>query len=195
VDGWAADGSKGNGAAADPPVEVILLIDATNNSLTRVAFERDQIEKFLKQNGGHLAQPLTLMIFSEQGVKVGPKPSTDGNRLAQELDKSGATMHVIQRSGGYDAIERMGLSLKTLRSIAALEASKPGRKMLIWVGPGWPMLEGAGYRASDATQRGLFNTIVEMTRTLREARITLYNVNSLDPASPGMMRSSFYRAF
>jgi VWFA-related protein len=102
----AFDGSNGQGAD-EPPAEVILLIDATNNSLHNIAFERDQIEKFLRQNGGHLAQPLTLMIFSERGVQVGPQPSVDGNLVAQELDKSGATMHTVQRSGGYDAIERL----------------------------------------------------------------------------------------
>jgi VWFA-related protein len=189
----AADGSIGQGAA-EPPVEVILLIDATNNSLHNIAFERDQIAKFLRQNGGHLAQPLTLMIFSEQGgVQVGPQPSTDGNLVAQQLDKSGATMHTVQRSGGYDAIERVDLSLKTLRSIVAVEAPKPGRKMLIWIGPGWPMLQGPGYRASDDTQRALFNAVVETTRTLREARITLYNVNQLDPSSVGF--ADFYKNF
>ena len=191
----AVDGSTGNGTAADPPVEVILLIDATNNSLTRVAYERTDIERFLRQNGGHLVQPVSLMIFSEQGVKVQPQPSTDGNQLAQVLDKSGATMHVIQRSGGYDAIERVELSLKTLRSIVAVEASKPGRKMLIWIGPGWPMLEGQGYRASDATKRAQFNMIVDATRTLREARITMYSVNSFDPQSSGVLRAGFYKSF
>jgi len=85
--------------------------------------------------------------------------------------------------------------MKTLRSIAAVEAPKPGRKMLIWIGPGWPMLEGPGYRATDATQRSLFNAIVEMTRILREARITMYNIDPLDPESPGMMRTSYYKTF
>jgi VWFA-related protein len=200
----AVDGSTGqlagagNGRTADPadpPVEVILLLDATNNSLTRVAYERTEIERFLRQNGGHLEQPLSLMIFSERGVKVQPQPTTDGNQVAQVLNKAEATMHVVQRSGGYDAIERVELSLKTLRSIVAVEASKPGRKMLIWIGPGWPMLEGPGYRASDATKRALFNTIVDTSRTLREARITMYGVNSFDPQSPGMMRADFYKSF
>jgi VWFA-related protein len=191
----AVDGSAGKVGAGDPPVQVILLIDATNNSLHNLAFERSQIEKFLRQNGGHVAQPVTLEIFSEQGVQVQPQPSSDGNQMAQSLHKSGATMHVVQRGSGYDAIERVDLSLKTLQSIAAVEAPKPGRKMLIWIGPGWPMLEGPGYRASDATQRSLFNAIVETTRILREARITMYNVNPPDPESPATMRTSYYKTF
>src|SRR5258708_1893285 len=54
--GNGTNNGMGNGMGADPPVEVILLIDATNNSLTRVAQERTEIERFLRQNGGHLVQ-------------------------------------------------------------------------------------------------------------------------------------------
>jgi VWFA-related protein len=191
----AVNGVNGNGTAADPPVEVILLIDATNNSLRNIAYERSQVEGFLRQNGGHLAQPVTLMIFSERGVKVQPQPSTDGNLLAESLATSEATMHLVPRSGGYDAIERMGLSLKRLREIAAVETRKPGRKMLIWVGPGWSMLQSGAYQTSEAGQRNLFNAIVETTRELREARITLYSVNPLDPDSQARMGPNYYKSF
>ena len=175
------NGVTGNGTAADPPVEVILLIDATNNSLHKVAYERSQIEGFLRQNGGRLTQPVSLMIFSERGVKAQPQASSDGNQLAEVLEKAASTMHVIPMSGGYDAIERLEQSLRTLRTIAAAEGTKPGRKMLIWIGPGWPMLEGPGYRPSDSAQRRVFNIIVETTRALREARITMYSINPVDP--------------
>lgn len=189
------NGVTGNGTAADPPVEVILLIDATNNSLRNIAYERSQVEAFLRQNGGHLAQPVTLMIFSEQGVKVQPKSSTDGNLIADSLATSEATMHLVPRSGGYDAIERMGLSLKTLRQIAAAETRKPGRKMLIWVGPGWPMLQSGAYQTSEAGQRNVFNGIVETTRELREARITMYSVNPFDPNLQTRMGPDYYKSF
>jgi hypothetical protein len=58
----AVDGTSGDGTAADPPVQVILLIDMANNLLHNVAYERYQIDKFLKQNGGKLVQPVTVMI-------------------------------------------------------------------------------------------------------------------------------------
>jgi hypothetical protein len=49
-----------------------------------VARERFQLGKFLKQNGGKLAQPVSLMVFSDQGVKAQPQPSTDGNMLIND---------------------------------------------------------------------------------------------------------------
>jgi VWFA-related protein len=191
----AVDGSTGNGTADDPPVEVILLIDMANNRLGNVAYERFQLDKFLKQNGGKLAQPVSLMVFSDQGVKAQPRPSTDGNLLANSLANVESSIHTIPMTGGYDAIERMQLSLNTLRMIVQAEAAKPGRKLLLWIGPGWPMLENPGYTDSDAVRRSRFNVIVDLTQQLREARMTIYNINALDPGSRGVMRVDYYKNF
>jgi VWFA-related protein len=185
------DGSTGNGTPDDPPVEIILLIDATNNSLTDVAYERAQIEKFLRQDGGHLKQPVTLILFSEYEMRVLLQHSTDGNLLAETLEKAGSTLHVIRRSGGYDAIERVELSLNTLQQIANQEdtETKPGRKMLIWIGPGTPMLEGPGYEAlSDTTQHQIFGYIVDTTQELQDSRITLYAVGMTNDAYESFLK-------
>jgi VWFA-related protein len=193
--GNGTNDGMGNGIGADLPVEVILLIDATNNSLQNIVYERSQVATFLRQNGGHLAQPVTLMIFSEQGVKLQPRASTDGNMLADWLDKSESTFHTVPRSGGYDAIERRTLSMKTLRSIAEAETPKPGRKMLLWIGPGWPMLQSSAYLMSATMQRNLFNVIIDTSRALREARITMYLVNPMDPQNLARVAPDYYKGF
>jgi VWFA-related protein len=191
----AVDGTTGDGTAADPPVQVILLIDMANNLLHNVAYERYQIDKFLKQNGGKLVQPVTLMVLSDQGVQAQPQPSRDGNGVAGGLDRIENSIHTIPVAGGYDAIERMELSLKALRQIVEVEGQRPGKKLLIWIGPGWPMLENPGYVASDKDRRGQFNAIVELTQQLRESRVTLYSINAIDPGSPAQMRSDYYKNF
>jgi VWFA-related protein len=191
----AVDGTTGDGTAVNPPVQVILLIDMANNLLHNVAYERYQIDKFLKQNGGKLVQPVTVMILSDQGVKAQPQPSMDGNGVAGDLDRIETSIHTIPVAGGYDAIERMELSLRALRQIVGVEGQKPGRKLLIWIGPGWPMLENPGYVESDKDRRGQFSAIVELTQQLREARVTLYSINAVDPGSPAQMRSDYYKNF
>lgn len=191
----AVEGSANSNTENEPPVEVILLIDEANNHLRNIGYERYQIDKFLKQNGGRLAQPTTLMIFTDRGVQTQPQPATDGNAIAQAFDRQSMSMHTIPLAGGYDALERLELSLKTLRMIATAEQPKPGRKLLIWIGPGWPMLEGPGYRQSDRSQRSGFNVIVETSQMLREARVTLYSINAFDPGSGQQMRMDFYKSF
>jgi VWFA-related protein len=191
----AVDGTTGDGTAAEPPVQVILLIDMANNLLHNVAYQRYQIDKFLKQNGGKLVQPVTLMVLSDQGVQAQPQPSLDGNGVAGGLDRIENSIHTIPVAGGYDAIERMELSLKALRQIVEVEGQRPGRKLLIWIGPGWPMLENPGYVESDKDRRGQFSAIVELTQQLRESRVTLYSINAIDPGSPAQMRSDYYKNF
>jgi VWFA-related protein len=191
----AVGGTTGDGTAADPPVEVILLIDMANNLLHNVAYERYQIDKFLKQNGGKLVQPVTLMVLSDQGVQAQPQPSMDGNGVAGGLDRIATSIHTIPVAGGYDAIERMELSLKALRQIVEVEGQRPGRKLLIWIGQGWPLLENPGYVESDKDRRNQFNAIVELTQQLRESRVTLYSINAIDPSSPAQLRSDYYKDF
>src|SRR5580693_8664002 len=66
---------------ANPPVEVILLVDMANLPFQQVAITRQEIAKFLSQNGGHLAQPVSLMVLTDAGLRVQPRSSLDGNAL------------------------------------------------------------------------------------------------------------------
>jgi VWFA-related protein len=65
-----------------------------------------------------------------------------------------------------------------MAAIAENEALKPGRKLLIWVGPGWPMLDANNYMFSDKDQRRYFDAIVELSTKLREARMAVYSVSA-----------------
>lgn len=63
--------------------------------------------------------------------------------------------------------------------------------MLIWIGPGWPTLEGPGYeQVTDTTQRELFGFIFNTAQALRDARITLYGINPEGDWAPSITRAS-----
>ncbi len=166
--------------AATPPVEVILLLDAVNASYSNVAYERQSLDKFLKQNGGKLDQPVSLIVFSDAGAKVQNQPSRDGNALSASLDQNVTGLRTIRRSEGfYGAADRLELSLRTIGQLASYEEKRPGRKLLIWIGPGWPILSGPNVTLSAKEQQGIFNSIVALSTALRQARMTLYNANPL----------------
>ena len=160
------------------PAELVILLDAVNLGFQTVARMREQIADFLRQNGGHLAQPVSIFVFTNDGIKVLLQPSMDGNALAAQLDKTDAGLRVIGRSAGANgAIERYELSLKWLTAVARSEAKRPGRKLLIWAGPGWPLLDRPGIETSSKGAKQLFEGIVDLSTTLREANMTLYSVN------------------
>jgi len=184
------------GVKPDPPVEIILLIDTANLPFQQVAFVLGEIDKFLRQNGGKLRQPLSLVLLTETGIKVQPRPSRDGNAIAKVLKGiSGHISFINPAMGGEGYLERFQVSVKQLTSIAVNETSKPGRKLLIWVGPGWPLLNRPSDAFSDREQRRQFNSIVELSTRLREARIVLYSVAPMDTTADSGRFTTLYQKF
>ena len=164
----------GISAKPDPPVKVILLVDFVNMPFGQVSFLRQEIAKFLRQDRGHLAQPVEIYLFTSEGVKFQPRPPTDGNALAADLDKADNSQRRVSVVNGE--MERLQLSLRWLAIIAHNEAMKPGRKLLLWAGPGWPMLLGLHYDTTGPGQRQLFDSIIALSTALRQARIALYSI-------------------
>jgi VWFA-related protein len=182
-------------ARADSAVEILLVVDAINASYGNVALAEDQIKLFLQRNGGRLAQPVSIVFVSDSDPKTkdgasDPKStmalqhreafvhripaSQDGSLLIKTLDKNGPTLHrILEAQGKEGQSERVRLSLVALNFIATAEAAKPGRKILIYISPGWPLMS----ESSAKTKEQLFDSVLYFSDILRDARITLYNIN------------------
>ena len=178
------------------PVEIILVVDAVNTGQQNVAFERQEIDKFLRADGGHLAYPTTLAVFTDNGTKVQEGFSTDGNALSSALEQSTIGLRYITRgSGFYGADERFQLSLNALQDLATREAARPGRKIILWVSPGWPLLSGPRVEVSAKQEQRLFDGIVTMSNLLRQGDITLYSIDPLGTADAGGLRTVYWKEF
>jgi VWFA-related protein len=171
-------------AKVDPPVEVILVIDTVNTSFDAVSNERLLIEKFLRQNGGKLANPTSIVVFSNSGLKSEEASTLDGNAISANLEANeGIGLRSTRASAGASgASERYVLSIGNLNSLITANARKPGRKMVIWFSPGWPLLAGAEVNMTPQQKQNLFGSVVATSDALRRGRITLYNV---DPGGSG----------
>ena len=190
----AVDGSTGDSTRSDPPVEIILVLDVTNTPLKIVGHERDQIQQFLRRDGGTLAQPTSLMIFDDQGVKGSPRPTRDGNQLADELNKSEATMQSVLLTTQTEP-ERATMSLNALERITEATNTQAARTMLIWIGDGWPMLEESGYRFTRQEYAAQFDRIVTISGEMHQDRVTLFSVYPTDPSAPDEPHIQHYRSF
>ncbi len=189
--------AAGSGTAtADPPLEAILVVDAANTSFTSVEFARKEIVKFLGRNGGQLASPVSVIVLSGTGGTLQDNPSRDGNALIAYLDEQEASLRTSRRSQGfYGARDRMEFSVNALLRFAGYEAERPGRKLVIWVSPGWPLFNGPGVQISEKAQQWFFNNIVAFSNGLRRARITLYGVDPLGLQDAVGLRTSAYKGF
>ena len=119
-----------------------MLIDALDIPPELAREERYAVTYYLRQNGGQLARPTSVFLFSEAGLWMVPKSSTDGNALAQEIERNKLTLvrpnapkpasHV---ASGY-IVDLSEYALKAVGQIATDERREFGRKLFIWVGPG-----------------------------------------------------------
>jgi VWFA-related protein len=176
------------------PIRVIVVLDAVNVPYESIAFSRGEIDKFLHANGGQLAYPTQLAFFTDKGMQVQQAFSTDGNELSSSLDQYAVGLRDIRRSSQYQGSERFDLSISAIRSLSESEAKLPGRKLILWVSPGWPLLSGPGIYLDAKQQNQLFSMIVGLSTQMREAAVTLYNVNPIG-AAEGVGREFYYENF
>ncbi|MGB9514681.1 MAG: VWA domain-containing protein [Candidatus Acidiferrum sp.] len=172
----------------EAPVDVILVIDDVNTGIEHVAYERSEIDKFLKLDGGHLSNPMSLAFVTDSGIKLQEGFTSDGNSLVAALDQYTLNLHTILRSGGiYSAEERLDISMKSIFGLATHEAARPGRKLIIWLSPGWPLLSGPGVQEQidNKQQQQIFNDVVLLSNLMRQGRITLYSIDPLGAADFG----------
>ena len=183
----------------DTPVQVLLLIDSLN--LDGIEFNRVQqgVEDFLRRNQGRLAHPASIVILSDHGIDVPSPPTTDGNALAAKVEN-------VHTGRTLAPLDRFIRSISALASITQQQTPVPGRKLLLWLGPGWiafPPALGASVYVSPFSQTSEFNDIEVLLNGLRTAQITLFggflfapafrSALFLPPQSPGKVNSASLR--
>jgi VWFA-related protein len=168
-------------------VSVFIVLDAVNIGSRVAAITFQEIMRFLKADGGRLALPTSLAILTSKGLEFEAGPSQDGKTIGAALRKHAIPVRSIgdnaDRNGGAFRFE---VSFQAFAELLALERDRAGRKIIIWVSPGWPPLIAADYerdsnrKEAQQVRLQMFGNVVEIAKQLREGRITVY---SLDPSA------------
>lgn len=154
----------------DPAPQMIIVIDAVNNGFVEMGFIRKGLERFLHENEGRLPQPTTIARLVPSGIQYLSQATRDGNALAAIVE--GVSPSVRPR--GLDA---MLISINGLTAVAKKEITEPGRKLLVWLGPGWPtpgQPQGTITAVDERNQRAYAGAAMQMAKYLHEARMVLY---------------------
>jgi VWFA-related protein len=160
-------------APTEPPLELIFVLDTVNLTPQQLTETETAIAHFLQRNNGRLDFRCFLYRLTRDGLLSSLRPVMDGNLLAEELEKKRSqwtvwTAEHLNPLGEWEAgLPRNQLSLRALGSIAIHQRDIAGRKVVIWIGQGWPVNSG---------EPG-FDEATELSTRLREARITLDNVS------------------
>ena len=174
-----------------PPTQAIVLVDAVNSSFQLLGQQRLQLQQFLQKFGEQLPMPMTLVFLADTSAPV-QLPTRNVKVLLASLNASPIGLRIIGNSQGiYGAIDRARICRRALQQLISYEKTQPGRKLLIWLSRGWPLLSGPGMtlQQTERDQETLFNIIVGWSRELREAHITLY---SIDARGTGDLGGTFY---
>ncbi len=179
---------------AQEPLRVILLLDAVNTRYDLVAQMRQEIDAFLKGNGGTLALPTTIAVLTDQGTQIESQFSTNGVALSEDLDRHRISLREITRASEWSGEERFQISLTAFNQLIDFTATLPGRKIVLWISPGWPLISGPGFYFTTKQEQELFSTIVSFSTRLRDNDVTLYNINPVGVVE-SLERTDFYQSF
>jgi VWFA-related protein len=209
------------GAAAG--AHFIFVIDAVNNFTKQIRTHAKEVERYLKEGNGPLAYPVALGVFSGIGIEVGQSSRDRAELLSEVRTRTGdlhaggcittqdhgntaAAAYTLGGMGGTRAESQQELlckndrfvkSVNALSEIARKQKDVPGRVILIWLGPGWPMLTDKAFTPDPPDlKRSFFAQLVSLSISLREAQMTLDAVaspdESINPQTPNVRDSEFF---
>jgi len=206
------------GDAPGAHAHVVLVLDAVNSPTSDIGSPRRAIEKYLRQSRGHLPYPTSVAVVSQNGTEVS-SPSRDTDSLIADLrrfaqnargidcaaqrnasgDLFGAAIVTPDWSGfakssqdwneGECKIRRFKLSVTALDRLVKRQLDEPGRAIMVWVGAGWPLLDGPAFAGQTiATRHRFLDYLVELSAAIQQAQVTLDAVTS-----PSLLRDAGLR--
>ncbi len=179
---------------AQEPVEVILFIDAVNTPYQMVAYMRQYVGKFLQANEGKLAYPTAIAILTDQGVQIDSGFSTDGNALNDSLAHHTIGLRTITSSSQWGGLERLQICLNAFHQLLTAVSTLPGRKIVLWISPGWPLISGPEIFFTAKQMQGMFSSVVSFSTQMRQDNVTLYNINPVGTGQ-SLETADYYQAF
>src|SRR5262249_13785361 len=128
-------------------------------------------------NDGRLAQPTSIYWLTSMGFYASPRPTTDGNELAADVERNSWPRAIWLRPGRSvfaaftGSTDNWSKALRSVYSLAVNWSEELGRKVLVWIGPGW-LMNGDISSSNDP-----FPLLVELLSRIRDARMVIYQAS------------------
>jgi VWFA-related protein len=178
------------------PESVVVLFDSVNMGFGGDSIARDQLIDFLRKSQSPLPYPISLLVLTDNGLTQLGKTSTDPKTLMAALNAQKSALRNIGRSAGFwGAAEREETAINALSLVARSVQNAPGRKLLIWVGPGWPIFDSPAITYTDSQLHRIFTEIVSLSDLMTRANVTLYDVDPLGSWDAGSFRTFLWESF
>ena len=178
---------------SDPPVTVYLVVDEVN-SVYEDTPTKQVIGEYLRQAGAQLAEPTSLILVTDANVSFQRQPTRDPKILMANLAVMSGPNHSVLplRGGSGRAADLWRTSLEGLNHIAMKLSEVKGRKLVIWISPGWPF-GGPWVHGPNEGLEAIFSYNVKVSTALRKAGITIFSVDphGADPMFRSNLNTSY----
>jgi VWFA-related protein len=198
-----------DGQAMNDATEIVIVLDTVNSTKQALEAERNGIFKFLAQTHGPLPYTTSFVLLANGHLKA-TGPTTDRNALGRafvNITKNlrseacapvDASLAQAVAGGGVGAVGSSNIgnravgvatcleqhfkdSISALDGIAQKQLTLGGRTILVWVGPGWPLLSDVEFQQlSPKARKGFFAETVSVLHDLRAAQVTVDQVGPRD---------------
>jgi len=178
------------------PESTIIVFDNVNMGFGGDSIARDQIMNLLQKPENHIVYPVTLLMVTDTGLRQLGATSSDPQDLLATLKKESGQLRDIGRSAGFwGAAEREENAVNSMNMLAKAAGEMSGRKLVIWLGPGWPILDNPSITYTDTELHDVFYEAVLLSNELTKAQVTLYDVDPLGSWDAGSFRTFVWESF
>lgn len=192
---------------ASAPVEAYVLIDEINPDMSLLANARNDFIAYFKR-GAQLPLPTSFVFLTVDGLKFQQEPSRDPAVLLSNLQANPTVTQTLHSAttnsqtpsptapqGYYNFEARREKCLQAMQVLAIKLANRPGRKLVIWVSPGWGEYILQDSRMSRKNFEDLFTYEAGLSTALQAAQITLYSVEPSGADCAACTQNSHYKAY
>jgi len=181
--------------AVSPQALNILVLDELNGEVLDQAYGRAAIEKYLAKHGPRLEQQTSLMLLGQKRIELLHDFTQDARALADALHRRHAELPFGLMASEFEGSnERLSKTLWALQEIAYANSHFAGRKNVIWIGPGFPAINGQSLDPADRPR--FVSAVSESAHSLLQARVAVYTLNprglEISPANYGSMEGNSF---
>lgn len=170
-----AGANAGEGSAVGKAPVSIIVLDVLNSNLQEFGYIRHAVSRFLQAQPTPLKSPAELLVLGNHSLKMLQGYTTSKQDLIDALNDLPPAMPYKLSNDFAWQMERFGQSYDALVQIALFTRSMPGRKNVIWVGPGSPGIAASNLPPELAVRVRRY--VHETVNRLVDARISLFVIH------------------
>jgi VWFA-related protein len=153
---------------------IVFIVDALDMDGEQVAAAKRALRELLLEKSGFLVHSTSTYQLDATGMKLLAPASMSGPDAVKAMD-SKRGMRSLSDSGCRADAKRNEIALDSLGSFVLEQRREAGKKVVIWIGPGWPVTTSCG--SSGGGFENSFGWVTEFSTRMREARIELSSVS------------------